>query len=56
MENKTAKVIKSGRIGKIVEIIRIDNVGTIFELAFDGQLWTECYWKSELEITEEVTA
>jgi hypothetical protein len=41
---------------KLLKAVRIDNVGTIFELAFDGQLWTECYWKSELEITEEVTA
>lgn len=38
----------TGRIGKIVNHHPIDEIGEMYELAFDGQIYTECYWESEL--------
>lgn len=46
------RVIRTGRIGRIVNSIQIGEIGVIIELAFDGQLWTECYWESETENLE----
>ena len=47
----------SGRIGKVMNILAIpgidDDNNTFFtdmyELAFDGQLWTECFSVGEIE-------
>ena len=43
------KIIRTGCIGQVISIIQIDEIGLMFELGFEGQLWTECYWESELE-------
>lgn len=50
MENENARVIKTGKVGKIVEKIQIGEIGTMFELAFEGEYSTACYWDSEVEI------
>lgn len=45
--NNIVTVVASGRVGRVVNNIQIGEIGIMLELAFDGQLWTECYWKSE---------
>lgn len=37
------------RRGKIVGVWNIEPVGLMYELSFGNQLWTECFWYSELE-------
>ena len=46
-------VIRTGRTGRVVTAIPWDGIGTIFELAFEGQLFTECYWDTELTTKEQ---
>lgn len=43
----------TGRAGRLVGAIPIGTIGTIMQLAFTGQHYTECHWDSEVEpITE----
>lgn len=44
-----AKVIRTGRIGKIINRIQVGGGNIMLELAFNGQLWTECFFSSEVE-------
>lgn len=51
----------TGRIGRIVNVIPVgviwedDTRSTVdmYELAFDGQLWTECFSIREIQVIEE---
>ncbi len=50
------KVLRTGKIGKVVAIVPIDMIDdndkryqeNMVEVAFAGQLWTECYWEVEV--------
>lgn len=43
-------VLRTNRIGKVVSVRQIGDVGQMLELAFDGQMHTECFWDSETQI------
>lgn len=45
-----AKVIATGRMGRIVARVNIPDVCVMYELAFEGQLWTESYTETLIEI------
>ena len=54
------KVLRTGKIGKVVAIVPIDMIDdndkryqkNMVEVAFAGQLWTECYWEAEVQARE----
>lgn len=50
MMSKQARVIKTGKVGTIVKKFMIGGVRPMFEISFLGQLWTQCYWDSEIEL------
>ena len=45
--DRLVKHIASGRIGKVVMVLPVAG-GDMYELAFNGQLWTECYYETEI--------
>jgi hypothetical protein len=55
------KHIATGRTGKVMSITSIPLIGDddrhytadMYELAFDGQLWTECFFDSEVSACEQ---
>lgn len=47
---ESAIVVRTGRLGKVVNRTQHGTIGVMVEMAFEGQAWTECYWESELTL------
>jgi hypothetical protein len=42
------QVLRTGRIGRVVDTVVFAGY-TMYELAFEGQLWTEAFFASEVK-------
>ena len=40
--------IRTGRVGYIIRSNEIPSFGIMYELAFEGQVYTECYGENEV--------
>lgn len=52
---ESAKIIRTGRAGKVVNRTQHGTIGLMFELAFEDQIHTECYWDTEIELMNTQT-
>ena len=48
MECSKAVHIRTGRTGYIVRMNNILSFGIMYEMAFEGQVYTECYGENEV--------